>query len=195
MEEVPPDYEEFVPIPTRKEEIPSVNPAPLPPRWPETHLFKPVTPILEEKEAAVLSLAVNSTDNVTNDLFQDTETSIVSLDTNGQTFVTTAYFKFENPQTGQLRPVKVRYFTTTANGSQQWTGMPTLPAGFNSASFDPYLAVNPFTSEVFPKTVYLVALAERQGDSNSRAIVGWRSTDGGVSWSSPGIIATGDIDS
>lgn len=67
-------------------------------------------------------ITLNSKQNVTNDAFQDYETSVVSVDLNGQTYVTTAFIKDYG---NNIR--KVHYYTTTASGTQSWKGF--LPMG------------------------------------------------------------------
>jgi len=67
-----------------------------------------------------------------------------------------------------------------------------LPAGFDQLSYDPYLAVNPYSNGIMPKTIYLVGNAATLGSGGSKtvAVVGWRSLDGGQTWQGPVVIAS-----
>ncbi len=143
----------------------------------------PVPSVMVEPDFVTLS--ATSTTNITHDTRQDAETTVTSVDISGKTYVTTAFYKFNSST-----DIKIHY--RTSDGTTAWTGVLPLPSGYNQASYDPYLGVNPYSNGVFPRTVYLVGNARK--DSNNVAVVGWRSQDGGRHWQGPVIIATGDGD-
>ncbi len=129
-----------------------------------------------------VGLAVSATTNITNDVPRDAETTITSIDMGGKTYVVTVFYKYTpNPKL---------HFRTT-DGATVWSGTLALPTGYDQLSYDPYLAINPYSNGVMPKTIYLVGNAATQDSGGNRnvAVVGWRSLDGGRTWQGPVIIA------
>ena len=129
-------------------------------------------------------LSASITTNITNDSRQEAETTVASVDLNGQHYIITAFYKYE--------PVAHIHFRTT-DGVSTWSGSLPLPSGYSQGSYDPYLAVNPYSNGVMPKTVYLVGNAIQYDCISANyhvAVVGWRSLNGGRNWQGPVIIAT-----
>jgi len=175
-----PAFEEFVP----KEVQPSIIANnKIPPlgsnfdRW----ALRPVKDL--PKAIIPKTITPGQNQNVTNDATQDYESSIVSVDLNGVTYVTTAFIK-DNGSGNQ----RINFYTTTPNSPQSWSGVLPMPTGY-TRTVDPYLAVNQYNSGVGPNTMYLVGLAIN-GTTATRAIIGWSSSDGGRTWLGPAIIDT-----
>jgi len=144
-------------------------------------------PVIDEPYFAPAGNVTNT--NITRDRNQDAETAIISINIWGGNHIITAFYKWINKK-------NMFIYTRTSDDFTSRTRRMPLPSNYDQFSFDPYLAVNPYNSGVFPKTVYLVGEGRENLDSQGKrirqAILGWRSRDGGKTWQGPAIIATGN---
>lgn len=190
LQRLPAMAEEFVPIEVQPS-IVANNKIPLPGAGYDRWALKPVK-TQSKTNIIPRTITPGQNQNVTNDAVQDYESSVVSVDLNSVTYVTTAFIK-DNGNGNQ----RINFYTTTPNNAQSWSGVLPMPTGY-TRTVDPYLAVNQYNSGVGPNMMYLVGLAINDASGvgyGNRAIIGWSSSDGGRNWLGPAIINTAPINS
>jgi hypothetical protein len=163
----PPIGAEF-PVYTPSHEVPAV---------PDPGLGRTLSGVQHRKHSSAKSTVFGTTDFV-NDANQDAEPSVIAIDRNGATWVTTAYFKYVNGFPNL-------FFATTPDFATFVRGALPIPFGY-SASGDPLLAES-VSGGVAPGRVYLTGLLFNFGPPFAIGV--WRSDDGGMNWSQPAFVA------
>jgi hypothetical protein len=166
----PPPIAADHPVHTPSHAVPAVAD----PRLPLT-----LSSIHHRKPSAGKSTVFGTTDFV-NDAFQDVEPSVIAIDKNGATHVTSVYFKYVNNFPNL-------WFSTTTDFASIAAGALPIPAGGYSASGDPLLAESLTSGGIAPGRVYVAALLFNFGPPFAIGV--WPSDDGGMTWSQPTLVA------
>ena len=153
----------------------------------------PLQQTIPSNEQIAPALSISPSYNMTSDVNQDVETSVMAYNSNGTIYKSTTYIKILSNGTPRI------YYSTTPDFYTFYRGQLALPSGYQYSA-DPLMSKNAFNGGIAPGRIYTSGLIYNPSSKHQtygilNGIAVWHSDDGGRFWSQPTIVLSNGSDS